>query len=92
MTENRKTLTAVCLCQIGAEYIYLPRTAHKVNPKKAVWIAEHLNNWQWKLLPGYMWRVVEIDYYSAAFDYASGQTIITGKRGTTRRGDFALLF
>lgn len=57
----------------GKEFLYNPKTAHRVSERSAKTICEILNRCSFKLSEGQIWHVYEADYYSEAYDYAETQ-------------------
>ena len=79
-------MVVVAIAVKGREYLYSAKTAHKVNAKKAVKIAEMLNAAAFKIDAGHVWHVFEIDAYDDASVWAADQEFQLGKRGLIRRG------
>lgn len=69
----------------GNEYFYNPETAHKVNKTKATLIADLLNHVNFRLLPGHIWFIHEVDGYDSAYEFAHRQAFTLGKRGLVER-------
>ena len=78
-------MTIIALAEKGREFCYITRTAHKVSERKARKIADRLNELNYKTDANHHWWVYEVDRYDSAYDYASFQEFISGKRGITRR-------
>lgn len=73
----------VAIAEKGREFIYITRTAHKVNAAKAARIVELLNAAKYKLPDAEKttWFIYDVDRYDNAFYYAEGQSFTLGKRG-----------
>ena len=70
----------------GAEFMYSPKTAHKVSAASAQKIADALNaaGYMLKDNPRGVWYIHDVDKYDTAFDYAAYQSFSVYK-GTIRR-------
>ena len=78
-------MTILAKTIIGKEFIYSVSSAHKVNKKKADYIAECLNNCGFMLKDGEKWHVYEVDQYDKASIYAEDQTFYITKGGALKR-------
>lgn len=58
----------------GKEFLYNPKTAHKVSKRSGKRIVDFLNSCAWKCNPGEIWFVYEIDKYDQAFEIAQFQS------------------
>ena len=68
----------------GAEFMYNPKSAHRVSKASADKIAAALNNAGYQLQDGEIWYRHDIDQYTTAYDYASYQMFKVYK-GAIRR-------
>ena len=57
----------------GTEFIYKASTAHKVPKSSGADIVDALNRAGFRLRPGEVWHLYDIDRYSGAYDIASCQ-------------------
>ncbi len=47
----------------GKEYLYNGETSHKISKNSSEIILKTLNEYKYKLKPGYIWHLYEIDEY-----------------------------
>lgn len=57
----------------GKEFLYNPKTAHKVSVKSAERICQNLNESRFRLKEGEIWHVYEIDQYDIR-PYSTAET------------------
>lgn len=60
----------------GQEFLYNPKTAHKVSAKSAERITENLNENLFRLKENEIWYLYDVDRYDRAFDYAESQSFV----------------
>lgn len=65
----------------GQEFMYSPRSAHKVPASRAAAIRDALNGIRYDLNDGQVWHLHEIDKYDAAYDFAEMQKFHINKSG-----------
>lgn len=58
----------------GKEFLYNPKTAHKVSKRSGKRIVEFLNSCEWKCKTGEKWFIYKIDKYDRAFEIAQFQS------------------
>lgn len=66
-------MTIVAKAKKGQEFLYNPRSAHKVSKSSAQWIADGLNAAGYQLNAGEIWHIFDIDRYDTAYLYAISQ-------------------
>ena len=65
----------VAITNIGAEFLYSAKTAHKVPKASANTICNILNQVRYNLTEGSQkWFVYDVDEYDRAYDYAQSQS------------------
>lgn len=69
----------------GQEFLYKPRTAHKVSNKSANYICAELNRVQYKIDDNHVWHIHEVDEYDDASVYAEEQSFTVRKGGVYRK-------
>ena len=76
----------LAIAEKGREFIYAPKTAHKVNAAKAEKVAAILNECGYMLTDAarYTWHVYDVDRYDNAYVYAQYQKFTYGKTGLKR--------
>lgn len=47
----------------GKEYLYVSETSHKISKNSSEIILKTLNEYKYKLKPGHIWHLYEIDEY-----------------------------
>lgn len=55
------------------EFFYKARTAHYVSKSQADVICKELNRLEYKLEPGMVWHIHQVDEYDSAYDFANCQ-------------------
>lgn len=63
----------LAITQSGKEFFYNAKSAHAVSKKSGEKIRDICNKCGYKLKPGAIWHIYEIDKYSYAYDYAQFQ-------------------
>lgn len=66
-------MTVLAKSQLGKEYLYNPKSSHKVPVASARKIMDILNDVRWNLKAGEVWHMYEIDEYDSAYVYAESQ-------------------
>ena len=69
----------------GSEYLYRASSAHKVSERSAAYILGVLNLYRFKLRPGEIWYLYEVDQYDTAYIYAEDQHFTVRKGLVTER-------
>lgn len=79
-------MLVIALSVKNHEYMYNPKTSHKVNPKKADKIVDLLNgiNYMIKDPEKETWYIHNVDNYDLASEYAMYQSFTYGKTGLKR--------
>lgn len=78
-------MIVVAIAVAGAEYLYSPKTAHKVNAQKAQKIVALLNAAKYGINDdAHTWHAYEVDRYDDAFVWAEDQEFRLGKTLTRR--------
>lgn len=75
------TRTVLAIAEKGREFIYSPKTAHRVNPTKAKRIVDILNDLRYKIDENHTWHIYTVDEYDNAYTYSDWQQFVAGKRG-----------
>ena len=63
----------LAISQKGHEFLYNPKTAHRVPERSATTIRDICNEHGYQLKEGQVWHIHEIDQYDTAYDYAQRQ-------------------
>lgn len=67
-------MKVLALTSKGSEFLYNPKTAHKVSNNSAETICEIVNRYSYKIdKPGLVWHIYEVDKYDTAYSYAQFQ-------------------
>ncbi len=70
----------------GTEFVYMPRSAHKVAQNKIDFVLDVLNKHRFMLTSDTQkWYAYEIDEYDSAYDYAQYQRFSVSKSGQVKR-------
>ena len=68
----------------GREFMYNPRTARGVNPRKVWYVLDVLNKHRWNLAPGEIWYAYDVDDYDMAHDVAQFQKFTCSRDGIVK--------
>lgn len=79
-------MTIVAKSKKGHEFLYNPKTAHKVSKASAKDICKALNDYKFEIYDDddEVWFIHEVDQYDNAFQYAEWQAF-TRRNGAIRR-------